>query len=47
MKLIKEIIAVPFYGLFLAGCAVAMIGWIFIELLTGERIKEVNIVKNN
>jgi len=46
MKNIKEFFAVPFYGLFVFGCAIAMLGWIFVELLTEEKIKEIKIIKN-
>lgn len=44
-KGLVEFIAIPFFGLFFIGCGIAMIGWIFVELITGERFKEIKIVK--
>lgn len=43
MKLIKEILCFPFYMIFLCGCCVAIIGWMGIEGISGERFKQITI----
>jgi hypothetical protein len=44
-KGLKEFFCVPFFGLFWIGTGIAMLGWIGVELITGEKIKEIKIVK--
>jgi hypothetical protein len=45
-KHLKDFVAFPFFCIFFLGCGIAMIGWVFVEMITGESFKEIRIVKN-
>jgi len=46
MKLIKEILCFPFYIITMMGLVLVITGWIFVDLIAGERIKEVQVKLN-
>jgi hypothetical protein len=44
-KILKEIISFPFFCIFMCGVMIAILGWIFVEMITGEKVKEIKIIK--
>ena len=45
IKVSKEIISFPFFCIFMMGTALQIIGWMGVEFFTGEKIKEIKIIK--
>lgn len=47
MKNLKEIITFPFFCIFMCGIALAIAGWIGVELITSHKIKNIKIIKES
>ena len=43
----KEIISFPFFCIFICGTAIQILGWMGVEMITGEKIKEIKIIKES
>lgn len=47
IKVLKEVISFPFFCLFMFGTTIQILGWMGVEAITGEKVKEIKIVPSD